>query len=93
MGVLVMLEKRYLITSHAGVHARPATILVSSMAPFQAEVSLEYKEKKVNLKSIMGVMSLGIPEGATIKIAAHGVDEVHAIEKIDEIIKANELGE
>ncbi|MGJ7920063.1 phosphocarrier protein HPr [Neobacillus sp. LXY-4] len=88
-----MLEKVYKITSSAGVHARPATVLVSSVAPFQSEISLEYNNKKVNLKSIMGVMSLGIPEGASIKISAEGTDAVNAMEKIDEIIAEHELGE
>ncbi|WP_318507698.1 phosphocarrier protein HPr [Bacillus sp. T3] len=87
-----MLEKNYTITSHAGVHARPATILVSAIAPYQSEISLQYKEKTVNLKSIMGVMSLGIPEGATIKITAQGADAIQALAKIDEIFKEHELG-
>lgn len=87
-----MLEKSYTITSHAGVHARPATVLVSSLAPFQSEISLQYKEKTVNMKSIMGVMSLGIPEGATIKISAVGADAVSAMEKIEDIFKEHELG-
>lgn len=86
------MEKNYTITSHAGMHARPATVLVSSIASFQSDISLQFKEKTVNLKSIMGVLSLGIPEGATIKIIASGVDAIQAMTKIDEVFKEYNLG-
>lgn len=76
------MEKSFVIIDETGIHARPATLLVQSATQFQSEMSLEYKGKSVNLKSIMGVMSLGIPKGAEIKIHASGSDETEAIETI-----------
>lgn len=86
-----MVEKIYKITNDAGMHARPSTILVSSATQFKSEVMLEYKERQVNLKSIMGVMSLGIPKGASVKIVADGEDEAKAMESIDEVMKKEGL--
>ena len=82
-----MVEKQYEITSSAGLHARPASALVSAVTSFIAEVTLEHAGKKVNLKSILGVMSLGITSGAVITISADGEDEAEALAKVDEIMK------
>lgn len=87
-----MKEKTFLITADTGVHARPATLLVNKASQYSSEVDLHYKEKSVNLKSIMGVMSLGIPQGAEIKVSTEGNDEDDAIAGIVEII-AEHLGE
>lgn len=82
-----MQEKSFTITADTGVHARPATLLVNKASQYQSELELHYNEKVVNLKSIMGVMSLGIPKGANIKVAAIGNDEAEAIEGVSEVIK------
>ncbi len=63
-----MAEKQFKVTAETGIHARPATILVQAASKFDSEIHLEYKEKKVNLKSIMGVMSLGVGQGVHAKI-------------------------
>ncbi|GIN64358.1 phosphocarrier protein HPr [Robertmurraya siralis] len=81
-----MIEKNYTIVDDAGIHARPATLLVNSTSPFKSEVTLEYNGKQVNMKSIMGVMSLGIPKGANVKVMAKGEDEKEAMARIDEVI-------
>ncbi|MBT2582178.1 phosphocarrier protein HPr [Planococcus sp. ISL-109] len=83
-----MVEKQYIITDEAGVHARPASALVGSVSKFQSDITLEYKGKTVNLKSILGVMSLGVTSGSTVTIAADGADEEEAMTKIDEVLKA-----
>ena len=67
-----MIEKTYTIISDEGLHARPASKLVGAVSPFSADVKMLYKEREVNLKSIMGVMSLGVSKGHTIKITADG---------------------
>ena len=56
------MEKKFIITDEAGLHARPATVLVNTASQYDSEIYLEYKGRKVNLKSIMGVMSLGVPK-------------------------------
>jgi phosphocarrier protein len=87
-----MKEQTYKITADTGVHARPATLLVNKAGQYEAEIELTYKDKTVNLKSIMGVMSLGIPKDAEVKIAATGGDEEEAMSGIDGVIKEH-LGE
>lgn len=87
-----MQKNTYNITAETGVHARPATLLVNKASEFDSEIELVYNEKKVNLKSIMGVMSLGIPQGAEITIIAKGSDEEKAIAEIDAVIEEH-LGE
>lgn len=87
-----MQKNTYNITAETGVHARPATLLVNKASEFDSEIELVYNEKKVNLKSIMGVMSLGIPQGAEITIIAEGPDEEKAIAEIDAVIEEH-LGE
>ena len=87
-----MEEQTFKITAETGVHARPATLLVNQAGQFESEIELHYNEKTVNLKSIMGVMSLGIPKGAEIRITASGNDEENAMKSITEVIKEH-LGE
>ncbi|WP_284141455.1 MULTISPECIES: phosphocarrier protein HPr [unclassified Virgibacillus] len=87
-----MKEQSFKITAETGVHARPATLLVNKAGQYESEVEIAYNGKKVNLKSIMGVMSLGIPTGAEISVIADGSDEEEAIKGIEEVIKEH-LGE
>ena len=63
-----MSEKTFNIKSKSGLHARPATYLVQTASHYQNDIFLEYDQKSVNAKSIMGIMSLGIPYGAKISI-------------------------
>ncbi|MFC4404899.1 phosphocarrier protein HPr [Gracilibacillus xinjiangensis] len=86
-------EKTVTITDETGVHARPATVLVNKAGSFSSEMTLEYNGKSINLKSIMGVMSLGIPQGAQIKIIAEGSDEQEAVDAVVDVIKSEGLGE
>lgn len=83
-----MTEKQFVITDEAGMHARPASALVGSVSKFKSDIHLEYKGKKVNLKSILGVMSLGISSGSTVVISADGEDEAEAMAAIEHAMKA-----
>lgn len=87
-----METQSFIITADTGVHARPATLLVNEAGQFESDIDIVYKGKKVNLKSIMGVMSLGIPKDAEIKVTASGVDEENAISSIEAVILEH-LGE
>ncbi len=87
-----MLEKTFKITAEAGLHARPATQIVNKATQFDAESLLTYNGKSVNLKSIMGVMSLGVAQGAEITISSEGTDAEAAMQAIEEVIKGG-LGE
>lgn len=86
-----MVEKQYTIIDEAGIHARPAAILVNTASQFKSEVNLVLQERKVNLKSILGVMSLGIPNGAEFKIHAEGTDENDALAELEKIMEKEGL--
>ncbi|PKG22195.1 phosphocarrier protein HPr [Niallia nealsonii] len=88
-----MIVKEFKVIADTGIHARPATLLVQAASKFDSEIQLEYKGKKVNLKSIMGVMSLGIGQGADISISAEGNDEQDAINGLAETLKTEGLAE
>ncbi|MBL4952327.1 phosphocarrier protein HPr [Neobacillus sp. YIM B02564] len=81
-----MAEKQFNVTSDTGIHARPASLLVQTASKFNSNINLQYKEKTVNLKSIMGVMSLGISKGADIIISAEGSDANDALKALEEMM-------
>lgn len=86
-----MEEKVYTIIDEAGIHARPATILVNAVKNLTSDISIEYNGKSVNLKSILGVMSLGVAKGAQVKVTAAGSDEEEALSSLTEVMKSNNL--
>jgi len=86
------MEKSFLITSDYGIHARPATRLVNLAMSFHSEINLSMEEKTVNLKSIMGLMSLGIYKGEVIKVSCIGSDAEKAIASIADFILTENLG-
>ena len=77
-----MQKRDFNITAETGIHARPATILVQTASKFASDITLTYNGKSVNLKSIMGVMSLGVGQNADVMISADGDDEKDAIAAI-----------
>lgn len=88
------MEKRdFYVTAETGIHARPATILVQTASKFSSDINLVYNEKSVNLKSIMGVMSLGVGQGADVTITAEGDDEADAMKAIEETMASENLAE
>jgi phosphocarrier protein HPr len=92
-GEIQMEKREYTIIAETGIHARPATLLVQQASKFNSDITLEYKGKSVNLKSIMGVMSLGVGKGAEVSITADGADEKEAIEGIEGTIKNEGMAE
>lgn len=88
-----MEQKSYLITDETGIHARPATILVQTASKFDSDIQLEYNAKKVNLKSIMGVMSLGVGKDSEVTVYVEGKDEAEALEAITETLSKEGLTE
>lgn len=81
-----MVETKLTVTEKNGVEARLAAQLVNLSSTFSSCITIEYKEKAVNLKSIMGVMSLAMPEGAIIKVVADGEDEQEAIKEVEKLL-------
>lgn len=88
-----MASKDFHVVAETGIHARPATLLVQTASKFASDIQLEYKGKSVNLKSIMGVMSLGVGQGADVVITADGEDAAEALAGIEETMKKEGLAE
>lgn len=88
-----MEKKDFHIIAETGIHARPATLLVQTASKFSSDINLEYKGRSVNLKSIMGVMSLGVGQGADVSISINGPDEAEAMEGIIATLKKEGLAE
>lgn len=86
-----MVELKVVVIDPVGLHARPATVAVNAASKFKSEVKVTYKDRTVNMKSIMGVMSLGIPTQSEIVITCEGEDEEVAAHTIEEILKTQKV--
>ena len=86
-------SKEFHIVAETGIHVRPATLLVQAASKFTSDVTLSYQGKDVNLKSIMGVMSLGVGQGADVTIKTEGDDEEAAMAAITEAMEKEGLAE
>ncbi len=76
------------VKSETGLHARPASQLVSEASKFQSEIKLNKGDVSVNSKSIMGVLGLGATTGDVLRITAEGVDENEAAKAIEALFEA-----
>ncbi|MDF2502522.1 MULTISPECIES: HPr family phosphocarrier protein [Clostridium] len=83
-----MVTKEVTVKSSTGLHARPATLLVKKASGFKSDVSLEYNGKKANIKSLIGVLSLGVTSNAVVKVTASGDDETLAAEEVAKLIES-----
>ncbi|MBE6064347.1 HPr family phosphocarrier protein [Clostridium cochlearium] len=83
-----MVKKEVVVNSSTGLHARPATLLVKKASSFKSDITIEYNGKEANIKSLIGVLSLAVTNGATITIKASGDDEALAAEEIANLIQS-----
>ena len=81
-----MVKKEVTITNNIGLHARPATFFIQKANTYRSSVWIERDERKVNAKSLLGVLSLGIAQGMTISIVADGSDEIDAVNGLINLI-------
>ena len=84
-----MLMKRAILTNQVGLHARPATFFIQKANEFKSSIWIERDERKVNAKSLLGVLSLGVVKGGEITLIADGEDEEEAIAALVELIASN----
>jgi catabolite repression HPr-like protein len=82
-----MMEKNVEVNLKSGLQARPAAMFVQEANRFSSDIFLEKDGKKVNAKSIMGLMSLAISSGSTVTLSAEGNDEVDALEALEKFIQ------
>lgn len=85
-----MAKREYTIRDANGLHARPASMLVQSASNFpNVTMSLTYDGKSVNLKSILGVMSLGVGQYGVVQIEAVGEDATKALDEVQKVLLDN----
>ena len=83
-----MYVKEVEVQNQVGLHARPATFFIQKANEFKASVWVEKEERRVNAKSLLGVLSLGIVGGTPVKIIADGADEKEAVDGLVKLIES-----
>ena len=86
---LSVISKEVTINNQVGLHARPATFVIQKANEFKSSIWIEREERRVNAKSLLGVLSLGIVKGTAVNIVADGVDENEAIATLSELIDSD----
>ena len=84
-----MYSKVAMVNNQVGLHARPATFFIQKANEFKCSVWVEREERKVNAKSLLGVLSLGIVKGTEINLIADGSDEEEAVEALVKLISSD----
>ena len=84
-----MIAKEVVINNQVGLHARPATFFIQKANEFKSSIWVEKDERRVNAKSLLGVLSLGIIKGTAVTIIADGADEEAAISTLSELIDSD----
>ena len=84
-----MISKEVVINNQVGLHARPATFFIQKANEFKSSIWVEKEERRVNAKSLLGVLSLGIVKGTTVTLIADGADEEAAIETLSALIDSD----
>ena len=85
-----MIKKPVMIQIRNGLEARPVALLVQEASKYESTIYIQSGERRVNAKSIMGVMSLGLNNGEEMDVSAEGVDEQAAVEGIEKFLSGKE---
>ncbi len=83
-----MVIKEVVINNQVGLHARPATFFIQKANEFKCSIWIEKDERRVNAKSLLGVLSLGIVKGTAINLIADGPDEQEALDTLAQLINS-----
>ena len=84
-----MYSQEAVVNNQVGLHARPATYFIQKANEFKSGIWVEKEERRVNAKSLLGVMSLGIVKGTNITLIADGSDEKEAVDALVSLIQNN----
>ena len=84
-----MVTKEVVINNQAGLHARPATFFIQKANEFKSSIWIEKEDRRVNAKSLLGVLSLGIVKGTAVNLIADGNDENEAISTLSDLIASD----
>ena len=88
IGEFVMFVKDVMVQNQVGLHARPATFFIQKANEFKSSIWIEKEERRVNAKSLLGILSLGIVGGTSIRIIADGADEQQAVDALVELVES-----
>ena len=83
-----MISKEVTIVNNVGLHARPATFFIQKANAYKSSVWVEREDRRVNAKSLLGVLSLGIVKDMTVTILADGPDEKEAVDGLEALIES-----
>lgn len=83
-----MFVKDVVVQNQVGLHARPATFFIQKANEFKSSIWVEKEERRVNAKSLLGVLSLGIVGGTAIRIIADGSDEQSAVNALIALVES-----
>ena len=83
-----MYSKDVMVQNQVGLHARPATFFIQKANEFRSSIWIEKEERRVNAKSLLGILSLGIIGGTQIKIIADGAAEQAAVNALVELVES-----
>ena len=84
-----MFLKEIVVQNQVGLHARPATFFIQKANEYKSSIWIEKDEKKVNAKSLLGVLSLGVAKGTSVTIIAEGSDEEQAVNELIALISSD----
>ena len=82
-----MFSKEIVVRCESGLHNRQATYFVQKANEFESSIWVESGSRKINAKSLLGIMSLSIVTGATVNLSAHGTDEEAAVEALEVLLQ------
>ena len=83
-----MQKREMTITNNIGLHARPATFFIQKANSFKSSIWIEKDDRKVNAKSLLGVLSLGIAKGMVVTLVADGQDENEALDGLIGLVQS-----
>lgn len=84
-----MISKEIIVQNEVGLHARPATFFIQKANEFKSLITVSKDDRKVNAKSLLGVLSLGITKGTKIVLTAEGPDEEESLTELEALIMSN----
>ena len=83
-----MISRNVTIQNSVGLHARPATFFIQKANSYNSSIWVEKEDRRVNAKSLLGVLSLGIVKGMTITLIADGADEEEALAGLTDLVES-----
>ncbi|MDR3344318.1 MAG: HPr family phosphocarrier protein [Oscillospiraceae bacterium] len=83
-----MCVKEVIVQNHVGLHARPATFFIQRANEYKSTIWVEVNDRRVNAKSLLGVLSLGIMGGTKIRVIASGADEEEAVDSLVALVES-----